>query len=234
MAYSENNIKLIFGLKLKQYRTAKKLSLTELADKAGLSVSYLNEIEKGKKFPKAEKIATLATTLDTTYDKLVSLKLEKKLSPVGELLNTQLLDEVPLELFGINKGKLIEIIANAPLKVTAFISTVAQIANTYNLSQESFYFAMLRSYQEMNDNYFEELEKEADSFRSEFEIPDSGVIYSEVLKSILQNQFGYSVEENDFEEYPEPYGIPSHFEGSPELPPGGVAGCACLTILARE
>lgn len=203
MAFSEDNIKLIFGLKLKQYRTAKKLSLTELADKAGLSVSYLNEIEKGKKFPKAEKIATLASTLDTTYDKLVSLKLEKKLSPVGELLNTQLLDEVPLELFGINKGKLIEMIANAPLKVTAFISTVAQIANTYNLSQENFYFAMLRSYQEMNDNYFEEIEKEVDRFRSEFEIPESGVISSDVFRNILQDRFGYSVEENDLEEYPE-------------------------------
>ena len=203
MSLNEDNIKLIFGLKLKQFRTAKKLSLTELAEKAGLSVSYINEIEKGKKYPKAEKISTLAATLDVPYDRLVSLKLDKQLSPVGEILNSRLLEEIPLELFGINKGKLVEMIANAPLKVTAFISTISQVANTYNLTQENFYFAMRRSYQEMNENYFDELEKEAERFRAEFDLPNSGVIPSETLRTILQNNFGYRVEENDMSEYPE-------------------------------
>jgi len=203
MSLSEDNIKLIFGLKLKQFRTAKKLSLTELAEKAGLSVSYINEIEKGKKYPKTEKIAALAAALDVSYDKLVSLKLDKQLAPVGEILNSRLLEELPLELFGIDKGKLIEIISSAPLKVSAFISTIAQIASTYNLTQENFYFAMLRSYQEMHENYFEELEKEADRFRKEYDLPESGVIPSEVFREILQEKFGYRVEENDLNEFPE-------------------------------
>jgi hypothetical protein len=203
VSLSEDNIKLIFGLKLKQFRTAKKLSLTELAEKAGLSVSYINEIEKGKKYPKTEKIAALAAALDVSYDKLVSLKLDKQLAPVGEILNSRLLEELPLELFGIDKGKLIEIISSAPLKVSAFISTIAQIASTYNLTQENFYFAMLRSYQEMHENYFEELEKEADRFRKEYGLPESGVIPSEVFRQILQDKFGYRVEENDLNEFPE-------------------------------
>ncbi|HAI38788.1 MAG TPA: DNA-binding protein, partial [Maribacter sp.] len=45
-------IKLIFGLKLKQIRTEKDLSLFGLSKICGLSKSYLNEIEKGKKYPK--------------------------------------------------------------------------------------------------------------------------------------------------------------------------------------
>ncbi len=203
LAPSEDNIKLIFGLKLKQFRTAKKLSLTELAEKAGLSVSYINEIEKGKKYPKAEKISTLANTLDVSYDKLVSLKLDKQLAPVGEILNSRLLEEIPLGLFGINKAKLVEMIANAPLKVTAFISTISQVANTYKLTQENFYFAMLRSYQEMNENYFEDLEKAAEKFRSEFNLPASGIIPSETMRNILLDSFGYRVEENDLSDYPE-------------------------------
>jgi len=101
MTLTEDNIRLIFGLKLRQYRTGRKMSFSELAEKAGLSVSYLNEIEKGKKYPKSEKIATLADALDVSYDKLVSLKLDKQLAPVGEILNSQLLEEIPLELFGI-------------------------------------------------------------------------------------------------------------------------------------
>ena len=45
----EEYIKLIFGLKLKQVRMAKDLSLFKLSKLTGLSKSYLNEIEKGKK-----------------------------------------------------------------------------------------------------------------------------------------------------------------------------------------
>jgi transcriptional regulator with XRE-family HTH domain len=203
MALGEENIKLIFGLKLRQLRTSKKLSQSELSEKSGLSVSYLNEIEKGKKYPKAEKISTLAAALDTPYDKLVSLKLDKQLAPVGEILNSRLLEEIPLDLFGIDKGKLIEMISNAPLKVTAFISTISQVANTYKLTQESFYFAMLRSYQEMNENYFEDLEKAAEKFRAEFGLPATGVIPSETLRNILLDNFGYRVEENDMSDYPQ-------------------------------
>ncbi len=190
-------------MKLRQFRTGRKLSLSVLAGRAAMSVSYLNEIEKGRKYPKTEKIATLADALDVPYDRLVSLKLDKNLSPVGEILNTRLLDELPLGLFGIDKGKLIEIIANAPLKVSAFLSTIAQISTTYNLTQENFYFAMLRSYQEMHGNYFEELEKEAEKFRSEYAIAENGRIPSEVFRNILLEKFGYGVEENDFSEYPE-------------------------------
>ena len=51
----EDYIKLIFGLKLKQVRSDSGLSLYGLAKKTGLSKSYLNEIEKGKKYPKPDR-----------------------------------------------------------------------------------------------------------------------------------------------------------------------------------
>ena len=200
---NEEAIKLIFGLKLRQHRMARKLTSSDLADKAGMSISYLNEIEKGKKYPSTEKINTLASALDVSYDRLVSLKLDKQLSPVGEILQTKLLDELPFDLFGIDKGKLIEIIANAPLKVSAFISTILHIAQSYELTQENFYFAMLRSYQEMHENYFEEIEKEAQRFRRDFNLSELEIVSSETLKNILLERFGYDVKESSFEEYPE-------------------------------
>ena len=52
----EDYIKLIFGLKMKQLRSGKDLSLFKLSKQTGLSKSYLNEIEKGKKYPKTDKI----------------------------------------------------------------------------------------------------------------------------------------------------------------------------------
>lgn len=65
----EAYIKLIFGLKLKQIRTDKNLSLFGLSKLSGLSKSYLNEIENGKKYPKPDKIAILAERLEVPYDR---------------------------------------------------------------------------------------------------------------------------------------------------------------------
>ena len=56
MIASKETIRLIFGLKLRQIRQDKKLSLAQLSKQTGISQSYLNEIEKGKKYPKTEKI----------------------------------------------------------------------------------------------------------------------------------------------------------------------------------
>jgi DNA-binding XRE family transcriptional regulator len=54
--YGKGLYQVNFGLKLKQARTNKDLSLFGLAKITELSKSYLNEIEKGKKYPKTDKI----------------------------------------------------------------------------------------------------------------------------------------------------------------------------------
>lgn len=160
----EEKVRIIFGLKLRQLRTDAGLSLTDLSHATGLSVSYLNEIEKGKKYPKTEKILALAKHLKVSYDQMVSLKLGKNLAPLADLIQSNLLDEIPFELFGIDILKIIELIAEAPAKVSAFISTLIQIARHYDLSSENFYLSALRAYQEMHENYFEELEQAAENF----------------------------------------------------------------------
>lgn len=55
--------KIIFGLKVKQLRKGQQLSFAELSARSGLSISYLNEIEKGKKYPREDKIEALAEAL---------------------------------------------------------------------------------------------------------------------------------------------------------------------------
>ena len=130
MTIEDEYIRLIFGLKLKQIRTEKKLSLFGLAKLTGLSKSYLNEIEKGKKYPKTDKILILSEKLETPYDHIVSLKLDKNLAPIGEILQSKILKEIPLELFGIKENNLIDIVANAPAKVNAFISTILKLHRT--------------------------------------------------------------------------------------------------------
>ncbi len=88
MASDSDFIKTIFGLKMKQFRQKKSFSLQDLATITGVSKSYLNEIENGKKYPKHDKIAQLATALNCSYDDLVSTKLDKSLAPITEILQS--------------------------------------------------------------------------------------------------------------------------------------------------
>ena len=189
----EEYIRLIFGLKMKQIRTEKDLSLYGLAKLTGLSKSYLNEIEKGKKYPKTDKIVAIAESLDVPYDNLVSLKLDKNLAPLGEILQSKILKEIPLDLFGIREADLIDIISNAPVKVNAFISTLIEIAQNYNLTRENFFLAALRSYQEANNNYFDEIEKKAEQFAQAYSIDNSKAVETEQLEEILVEEFAYNI-----------------------------------------
>lgn len=200
MNVENDYIKLIFGLKLKQARTNKNLSLFGLAKITDLSKSYLNEIEKGKKYPKTDKIILLSEKLDVSYDSMVSLKLDNNLAPIGEILKSGILKEIPLDLFGIQENDLIDIIANAPAKVNAFISTIIEIAQHYNLTRESFFLASLRSYQEAHNNYFEDLEEKVLKFSKAFHVDIESGISLDELRAILIEEYGYTIKEIVFSE----------------------------------
>ncbi len=87
--------KLIFGLKLKEIRNEKGISYQELREKTGLSLSYLSEIENGKKYPKGDKIMILAKALGVSYDELVSLKVPRKLEPIVNLIQSDFFKSLP-------------------------------------------------------------------------------------------------------------------------------------------
>lgn len=210
----EEYIRLIFGLKLKQIRTDKNLSLFGLAKITGMSKSYLNEIEKGKKYPKRDKIILLAEALESSYDHLVSLKLDKNLAPIGEILQSRILKEIPLDIFGIKERDLIDIIAEAPLKVNAFISTLFEIAKHYNLTRESFFLAALRSYQEANNNYFDEIELQVEKFTKAYSIDLSKRLKVSDLEEILVEEYGYLINNEELNQHKELNNLRSVFVSS--------------------
>ncbi|GAB3956560.1 hypothetical protein GCM10028805_46800 [Spirosoma harenae] len=206
-----DHIRLLFGLKLRQLRIDKGMSVSDLAHKSGLSISYVTEIEKGRKYPKADKISALANAMQVDYDSLVSLKLSKKLEPISDLLRSKFLTEIPLELFGIDPSDLLELLAETPAKVSAMIRTFMDIALSYNMSVERLYLTMLRSYQEMHDNYFPDIESEADNFLAEF-APVSGQSVDEaLLTNLLKTRYDVRIEPFDPLTHPELVSLRSVF-----------------------
>lgn len=193
MSAKTANERIIFGLKVKQLRQARGFSFDQLSKQTGISLSYLNEIEKGKKYPKSDKVDNLATALGTTTASLTDGELGRELAPVSRLLRSNFLNELPLELFGIELTKVAEIIAAAPVRVGAFISTLLEISRSYALREENFYFAALRAYLELNDNYFPELEQAVDRFAEQHRLPSLRPLPPRLLGALLEDRYGYTI-----------------------------------------
>jgi XRE family transcriptional regulator, fatty acid utilization regulator len=191
MQAGTDKVKIIFGLKINQLRQQKGVSLQTLAKGVGFSMSYLNEIEKGKKFPKADKILALAEYFQVSYDQLVSLKLDQVLEPIAETLHSSVLTDLPLSMFGIEVSDLVELMSKNPSKFSALLNSIKDIARTYDITKESFYGIVLRSYQELNENYFQELETIADAFLQNNISAFSNGINVASLQKLLREKYAY-------------------------------------------
>jgi len=202
MQISAQNVRFIFGLKLKQLRAENNYSLSQLSGLTNISKSYLNEIEKGKKYPKPEKIGNLAKALNTSYDNLVSLQLGKQLAPISALVKSDILNELPLEFFGLSANDLLVILASAPIQFSAFVDALIRIGREHDFKVESLYFSVLRSFQEMNNNYFSELENSAKKLRKELQLDAHLSQIKEKLIALLETEYGYRINLNGFKNKP--------------------------------
>jgi transcriptional regulator with XRE-family HTH domain len=196
------NLKVIFGMKLKQYREQTGLSLTDFAARTGLSSSYLTEIEHGRKYPKAEKIARMADVLGKNYDDLVSIRLDEGLSPLASFLKSPVLHNFPYHLFGISPAQLVELMTRQPLEASALVNALVGIAEQYNIGVEHLYRSALRSYQELHGNYFPEIEAEVDQFTRVAEVNCKPTPSYAALRDLLKGRFNYRLDESKLSEQP--------------------------------
>ena len=209
MEISSENLRLILGIKLKQLRQKKGYSLKALAEKTNLSLSYLSEIEKGKKYPKPEKMIQLAGALEIPFEELVSLKVDAALDPIKAVLNSSFIQEFPFQLFGIAPEDVFGLVTESPIKAGALVRTLLEIAQSYGMQVEHFLFAALRSYQQMHQNYFEDLEKAAAAFIDQHSWKGDPPIDSGQLRKILIDEYGYVLDETTLNQYSELQGFRS-------------------------
>ncbi len=195
MTLSINLVNIILGIKVRQARTASGLTLTELAARANISTSYLTEIEKGRKYPKADKILKMAEALGQEYDELVSVRLGPSLAHLEAALASPLIRQFPFEDFGVDVSDLVALLTRGPEQASALLYAVGDIARQHDMGEENFLRAALRSYQEIHDNYFPEAEEAARRFRQEQGLAPGDPSPLDRLKRIVQEVFGYTLDE---------------------------------------
>ena len=109
MNIKPENLRFIMGFKLKQFRLEKGLTLKELAEETNLSISYLSEIEKGKKYPKPEKIFQLAQSLGVSFDDLVSLQISREADMLPVIFTSPVIKEFPFKMYGVSPQDLLAV-----------------------------------------------------------------------------------------------------------------------------
>jgi len=209
MSLNPESLRYILGLKLRKYRLEKGFGLKEMARRTGLSISYLSEIEKGKKYPKPDKLLELARALEVGFDELVSSEVEDELAPVRELFDSPFIQEFPFDLYGIEPEAIVGLFTEQPTKAGALVRTALEIGRLYDVQVEHFLFAALRSYQYLHHNYFEEIEKTADAFVAEHGWQERTTLEPEELQRVLEEEHGYRVEAETLDRYPALAGLRS-------------------------
>lgn len=210
MAVNAEDLRFILGLKLKGLRQERGYSLTEAAKRAGLSVSYLSEIEKGRKYPKPDKLIRLAEAFGVAFDDLVSLQVEDELDPLKSVFSSTFVREFPFELFGVTSEDLFALATDHPGKAGALIRTFLEVAQMYDVQVEHFLFAALRSYQQMHRNYFPELEEAAAEFREEARGWPKGEPPGEArVRRALEETYGYEIDLETLSGHPDLSGFRS-------------------------
>ena len=183
---------IIFGMKVKRARTDMGMSLSAFAKACRLSPSYLTEIEKGRKYPKRDKILKIAEVTGVDYDELVSIRLAPSLQYLESALNSPLISDFPLEHFGVEMGTVVELLTNAPTKVSALIHAIFDVAQRYDMKEEHFLRAALRSLQELNDNHFAEIEDSADAAIDRYNL--AVPLDCAELERILRDEHDYHID----------------------------------------
>jgi transcriptional regulator with XRE-family HTH domain/Zn-dependent peptidase ImmA (M78 family) len=231
------NIPVIFGMKLKKFREAQGLSLTDFALRCELSASYVTEIERGRKYPKTEKIVRMAQVLGRNYDELVSLKLSAELEPLEGFFASPILKDFPFHFFGIAQTDLLELMTRSPSEAAALVEAMVDIAASYQVGVEHLFRAALRAYQERKQNYFEDIEEAVEEFDTNYGYKALPNYTYEQLAGRITELYNYEIGTLPVEKHPQlavyrsvlvPNGHPKLLI-NPRLNPA-----QCKFILARE
>ena len=195
-----DRLRLILGIKLRALRQAQGLGLKAVARKAGLSVSYLSEIEQGKKYPRAEKLVDLAIALGVAYDDLVSLRVDRGLDAVKDAIESPFLRAFPFDLFGVEPEIVVNLLAGMADRGEALVRAVGDLSRAYDARVEDVLLAALRAYQQMHANRFPDLEAAAERLRARLDLGTSPT--AAALRAALE-RVGYRIDAATLSGHPE-------------------------------
>jgi hypothetical protein len=145
----------------------------------------------------------MAEVLGKSYDDLVSVSLDSSMFHLESALNSGMLRQFPFDEFGFEAGDLLNLLTRVPDKSSALLHALIGIGRQYDLQEEDFLQAALRSYQELHDNYFPELEAAAEDFAAGRNLRPGGLTTTDALAAILHDAYGYQIDHRTLSDDPD-------------------------------
>ncbi len=65
-----NNIEKLIGKRIQNLRKSKGYTQLQFSEMVGISTNYLSDVERGKSFPRLDKLVTIINTLECSADDL--------------------------------------------------------------------------------------------------------------------------------------------------------------------
>lgn len=93
-----SNLKVLFGKRVKKFRTKKKLSQEELAERIGIAVTNMGKIERGESFVTAPTLEKLADVLDIEVKYLFDFEDYKSIDDIKNELHIDLQNDASVHL----------------------------------------------------------------------------------------------------------------------------------------
>lgn len=198
-----SGLRLVLGLKLRTRREGHGWTLAELARRAKMSVSYLSEVEQGKKTPKPEKLLALSRALGVAYEELVSPRVEGELEALSAFASSEFVREFPFELFGVVSADVVRLLSGDPERSGALLRAFGEVVRRHDLGVEQFLFAALRAYQTLRENSFPEAEEAAERFRARLGLAAAEPVGETTLRELLVGRHGYRIDVDRLAREPE-------------------------------
>lgn len=93
-----NDLKKLFGKRVKIFRQKQKLSQEELAEKIGIAVTNMGKIERGESFVTAATLAKLAQVLDIEVKELFDFENYKPVEDMKREINLEIQSDENIKL----------------------------------------------------------------------------------------------------------------------------------------
>lgn len=212
------DLRLLLGSKLRTLRADARRSLKDVAARAGVSISYLSEIEQGKKYPKPERLVDIARALGADYNALVSLHPTPRAAGRQGGAGPYRLPLPGTDVF--DPARALDLVPGASEHPEVFARALRELAATHGLGLAEVLEAALHVYRAAHRNTFPEIERAADTFREHTSLPDSPHALVPRLRRHLADHYGYTFDETTLARHPVLSGFRS------VLAPGGAVGAA--------
>ncbi len=193
---AEDPVRTSVGRKLRQNRKRKGISQAELARQIGISPTYLNLLEHGKRSMQLPILYAAAKALDSDLSQYIEVDNTSSTSVLAELLSDPIASSLSLsekDLHNLNTQPriattitaLFQLYKNARAELDA---TIARIPQTKTVSLGYAPGDEVSDFLQSHNNYFAPLEKSATQTRKAMNLPLR--IYSNQLATAIREHFG--------------------------------------------